>query len=196
MTHGEADAASGCPVRVGISQCLLGQPVRYDGGHQREAFLADVLGQHVEWVPVCPEVEAGFGVPREAMHLVGDVAAPRLLTVYSRTDHTERLREYAAQRVRELGALNLAGYVFKADSPSCGIRHVPVFTGEGHPSRNGTGLFAETFRTMFPLIPIEDEQRLRDRDIRESFLERVFGYHRRQSHGDQMSPAPSPETLT
>ncbi len=176
-----ASPASGRPVRVGISQCLLGDPVRYDGSHKRESFLADALGQHMEWVPVCPEVEAGFGTPREAMRLVDDVATPRLLTVYSRTDHTERMRRYAAQRLRELRALNLSGYVFKADSPSCGIRHVPVFIREGRPSRNGTGLFAEAFQTMFPLMPIEDEERLRDRDIREHFLERVFGYHRRQS---------------
>ncbi len=173
--------ASERPVRVGISQCLLGEPVRYDGGHKHDRVLTDILGPYLEWVPVCPEVEAGFGVPREAMRLVGDMATPRLITLHSQQDQTARMTRYTRQRSRDLRALNLAGYVFKKNSPSCGTRRVPVYTRDGQVLGNGTGLFAGTFQKLFPLIPVEDEGRLRDRDIREHFLERVFGYHRWQT---------------
>ena len=196
--------ASGRPVRVGISQCLLGDPVRHDGGHKREPFLMGMFGQDMEWVPICPEVEAGFGVPREAMHLVGNTATPRLITIRSKKDQTARMLRYTGQRLRDLRALHLAGYVFKADSPSCGMRHVRVSARDGRLLGTGMGLFAAAFHTMFPLIPIEEEERLRDRSIREHFLERVFGYHRWQSHEtleipsleNQPAPAMSPETPT
>lgn len=168
------------PVRLGISRCLLGEPVRYDGGHKLDQFLMDVLGQHVEWVPVCPEVEAGFGTPREAMRLVDDVAEPRLLTVRSHHDYTGRMRRYAKTRVREFQALNLSGYVFKKDSPSCGTRRVRVYARDGRLLGTGKGLFAEAFHRAFPLTPIEEEGRLRDQGLRENFIERVFGYHRWQ----------------
>ena len=168
------------PVRLGISRCLLGEPVRYDGGHKRNQFLVDVLGQHVEWVPVCPEVEAGFDTPREAMRLVDDVAEPRLLTVRSHHDYTGRMRRYAKTRVGEFQALNLSGYVFKKDSPSCGTRRVRVYARDGRLLGTGKGLFAEAFQRAFPLTPIEEEGRLRDQGLRENFIERVFGYHRWQ----------------
>lgn len=177
----EALLAPDLPVRLGISRCLLGEPVRYDGGHKRDPFLADVLGQHVEWVPVCPEVEAGFGTPREAMRLVDDVAEPRLMTVRFHQDHTNRMRRYAKTRVRELQALNLSGYVFKKDSPSCGTRQVRVYARDGQLLGTGKGLFAEAFQRAFPLTPIEEEGRLRDQGLRENFIERVFGYHRWQA---------------
>ena len=176
----DASFASALPVRLGISRCLLGEPVRYDGGHKRNQFLVDVLGQHVEWVPVCPEVEAGFGTPREAMRLVEDVAEPHLMTVRSHQDHTGRMRRYAKTRVRELQALNLSGYVFKKDSPSCGTRRVRVYAHDGRLLGTGKGLFAEAFQGAFPLTPIEEEGRLRDQGLRENFIERVFGYHRWQ----------------
>ena len=176
----DASFASALPVRLGISRCLLGEPVRYDGGHKRNQFLVDVLGQHVEWVPVCPEVEAGFGTPREAMRLVEDVAEPHLMTVRSHQDHTGRMRRYAKTRVRELQALNLSGYVFKKDSPSCGTRRVRVYARDGRLLGTGKGLFAEAFQGAFPLTPIEEEGRLRDQGLRENFIERVFGYHRWQ----------------
>ena len=176
----EAALASALPVRLGISRCLLGEPVRYDGGHKRDHFLVDVLGQHVEWIPVCPEVEAGFGTPRESMRLVDDVAEPRLMTVRSHHDHTDRMRRYTRKRVRDLHALNLSGYVFKKDSPSCGIRRVRVYTRDGRLLGTGNGLFAEAFQRVFPLTPIEEEGRLRDLGLRENFIERVFGYHRWQ----------------
>ena len=176
----EEPLGSDLPLRLGISRCLLGEPVRYDGGHKRNQFLVDVLGQHVEWVPVCPEVEAGFGTPREAMRLVDDVAEPRLLTVRSHHDYTGRMRRYAKTRVREFQALNLSGYVFKKDSPSCGTRRVRVYARDGRLLGTGKGLFAEAFQRAFPLTPIEEEGRLRDQGLRENFIERVFGYHRWQ----------------
>ena len=172
--------ASDLPVRVGISRCLLGEPVRYDGGHKRNQFLVDVLGQHVEWVPVCPEVEAGFGTPRESMRLVDDAAEPRLMAVRSHHDHTDRMRRYAKQRLRDLQSLNLSGYVFKKDSPSCGTQRVRVYARDGHLLGTGKGLFADAFQQMFPLTPIEEEGRLRDHGLRENFIERVFGYYRWQ----------------
>lgn len=176
----ESPVASDLPLRLGISHCLLGEPVRYNGGHKRDHFLVDVLGQHVEWIPVCPEVEAGFGTPRESMRLVDDVGAPRLITVRSHHDHTDRMRRYATTRVRELDSLNLSGYVFKKDSPSCGTRRVRVYTRDGNLLGTGKGLFADEFQRTFPLTPIEEEGRLRDQGLRENFIERVFGYHRWQ----------------
>ena len=176
----EAPFASDLSVRLGISRCLLGEPVRYDGGHKQDHFLVDVLGQHVEWIPVCPEVEAGFGTPREALRLVDDVVEPRLITIRSRHDHTDRMRRYAKQRSRDLQALNLSGYVFKKDSPSCGTRRVRVYARDGRLLGTGKGLFADAFQRTFPLTPIEEEGRLRDQGLRENFIERVFGYHRWQ----------------
>ena len=177
----EDPLGSDLPLRLGISRCLLGEPVRYDGGHKRNLFLVDVLGQHVEWVPVCPEVEAGFGTPRESMRLVDDVAAPRLITVRSRHDHTGRMRRYAKTRVREFQALNLSGYVFKKDSPSCGTQRVRVHARDGRLLGTGKGLFSDAFQQAFPLTPIEEEGRLQDQRLRENFIERVFGYHRWQT---------------
>ena len=176
----EVPLASDLPVRLGISRCLLGEPVRFDGGHKRDYFLVDVLGRHVEWVPVCPEMEAGFGTPRESMRLVDDVAEPRLMTVRSHHDHTDRMRRYTKQRLRDLQALNLSGYVFKKDSPSCGTRRVRVYARDGHLLGTGKGLFADAFQHAFPLTPIEEEGRLQDQCLRENFIERVFGYHRWQ----------------
>ncbi len=168
------------PLRLGISRCLLGDPVRYDGGHKRDRFLVDILGHHVEWIPVCPEVEAGFGTPRESMRLVDDVATPSLITVRSKKDHTERMHRYTKTRLRELRSFNLSGYVFKKDSPSCGIRLVRVYDHQGGLLGKGKGLFADAFQHAFPLTPIEEEGRLQDQNLREHFIERVFGYHRWQ----------------
>ncbi|MEC4672981.1 MAG: DUF523 and DUF1722 domain-containing protein, partial [Nitrospirota bacterium] len=168
------------PMRLGISQCLLGETVRYDGGHKRDHFLVDVLGKHVEWIPVCPEVEAGLGTPREAMRLVGDPSSPRLLTIGSGKDQAHRLRQFSKQRVTGLSKLNLVGYVFKKDSPSCGIQRVRVYNSNGTVIGRGQGLFAQAFQTAFPLIPVEEEGRLQDLALRENFIERLFGYHRWQ----------------
>jgi uncharacterized protein YbgA (DUF1722 family)/uncharacterized protein YbbK (DUF523 family) len=166
------------PVRIGISRCLLGDGVRYDGGHKRDAFLTDVLGQFVEWVPVCPEVEAGLGTPREAMRLVGHDEGPRLITIKHGMDHTQMMTRFSERRVRELDALDLSGYVFKKGSPSCGIERVRLYNEHGMPTRNGVGLFARAFMERFPLIPVEEEGRLNDPILRENFIERMFCYRR------------------
>ncbi|MDR4495630.1 MAG: YbgA family protein [Nitrospirales bacterium] len=164
--------------RIGISQCLLGDEVRYDGGHKRDAFLTDVLAPFVEWIPVCPEVEAGLGTPREAMHLAGDPAAPRLLTIRTRVDHTATLKTFSQRRVQELHTSDLDGYIFKKSSPSCGVHRVKVYTEKGQPSKRGTGIFAAAFQQSFPLLPVEEEGRLNDATLRENFVARIFCYRR------------------
>jgi uncharacterized protein YbgA (DUF1722 family)/uncharacterized protein YbbK (DUF523 family) len=167
-------------LRLGISRCLLGDEVRFDGGHKRDGFLTDVLGHYVEWVPVCPEVEAGLGAPREAMRLIGDPHHPRLVTIKSGTDHTRAVEKMTENRIKELEELDLSGYVFKKGSPSCGIERVRIYNEQGMPNRNGVGLFARAFIEQFPLIPVEEEGRLCDAPLRENFIERVFCYRRWQ----------------
>ena len=169
------------PLRLGISRCLLGEEVRFDGGHKRDWFLTNVLGRYVEWVPVCPEVEAGLGIPREAMRLVGGPHHFRLMTITSGQDHTRALESMAQNRLHDLEALGLSGYVFKKDSPSCGLERVRTYNEHGMPSRNGVGLFARAFLERFPLMPVEEEGRLCDARLRENFIERVFCYWRWQN---------------
>jgi uncharacterized protein YbgA (DUF1722 family)/uncharacterized protein YbbK (DUF523 family) len=168
------------PLRLGISRCLLGEEVRFDGGHKRDKFLTEVLGRYVEWVPVCPEVEAGLGTPREAMRLVGDVQKPRLITIKSGTDHTRALEAMSTHRIEQLKGMDLSGYVFKKGSPSCGIERVRIYNEHGMAGRKGIGLFARAFIEQFPLIPVEEEGRLGDPALRENFIERIFCYRRWQ----------------
>ena len=163
-------------LRIGISRCLLGENVRYDGGHKRDGFLIEALGPRVEWVPVCPEVELGLGTPREPMRLVGDPQAPRLITINTGIDHTEAMTRFAQQRVRELEAMDLSGCVFKSDSPSCGIEGVFLLNSQGIETQDGIGLFAQAFMEQFPLMPVEEESRLRYPEAVKSFLERVRAY--------------------
>ncbi|HEU4684290.1 MAG TPA: DUF523 and DUF1722 domain-containing protein, partial [Nitrospira sp.] len=179
------------PLRLGISRCLLGDEVRFDGGHKRDPFLIEVFSRYVEWVPVCPEVEAGLGTPREAMQLTGDPSTPRLITIKSRMDHTPAVERAAAHRLRQLRQLDLSGYVFKKDSPSCGLERVRIYHRDGTPRRHGVGIFARAFRREFPLAPVEEEGRLRDPVLRENFIERVFAYRRYQDllRDDRTKPA-------
>jgi uncharacterized protein YbgA (DUF1722 family)/uncharacterized protein YbbK (DUF523 family) len=166
-------------LRLGVSACLLGRKVRYDGQHKRDAFVADVLGPFVEWVPVCPELEVGMGVPREPIRLVGTAAAPRLLGERSGKDHTRAMLEFAEVRVRELERLDLHGYVTKRDSPSCGLERVRVHGPRGGaPRRDGVGMFVRVLAARMPLLPIEEEGRLNDPALRESFVERIFAHAR------------------
>jgi len=167
-------------LRLGISRCLLGDEVRFDGGHKQDRFLTDVLGRYVEWVPVCPEVEAGLGTPREAMRLVGNPRHPRLMTITSKDDHTPALEAMIGERLTLLDELNLSGFVFKRGSPSCGVERVRVYTAQGMPSHSGVGIFAKAFMTEFALMPVEEEGRLCDPALRENFIERVFCYRRLQ----------------
>jgi len=165
-------------LRIGISACLLGQEVRFDGGHKRDRFLTDTFGQFVEWVSVCPEVEAGFGTPREAMRLVDDEGRLRLVTVKTGVDLTSRMERFAHRRVAQLAAEDLSGYVLKKDSPSCGVERVKVYNAHAAPSRSGQGLFAAALCARYPHLPVEEEGRLSDARLRENFVERVFAYRR------------------
>jgi uncharacterized protein YbbK (DUF523 family) len=161
------------PLRLGVSSCLLGQEVRFDGGHKRDRFVTDLLGSFVEWVPVCPEVEVGMGTPRPALRLVRDGNNVRMIEIKSERDHTLSMQRYAAKRARALRKLDLCGYILKKDSPSCGMTRVKVY-GEGMPSRAGTGLYASALMDAYPNLPVEDEGRLNDSKLRENFIERVF----------------------
>jgi len=160
--------------RIGISSCLMGEKVRYDGQHQQDHFLTDTFGRFVEWVPVCPEVECGLGIPREPMHLEGDPDDPRLVTIRSHADLTERMKAWAKTRVRQLEKEDLAGFVFKSGSPSSGMERVKVYDPKGVPKKIGVGLFARAFMEHFTLLPVEEEGRLHDDVLRETFIEGVF----------------------
>lgn len=166
---------TGETVRIGISACLLGREVRYDGGHKRDAFLTESLAPHVQWVPFCPELEVGMGVPRPPLRLAGDPAHPRLLT-RTGADWTEPMERHARERARALHHVH--GAVFKKDSPSCGLFRVKIHPEVGPPARGGTGLFAAAFVAANPLVPAEEEGRLNDPALRENFVERVFAYRR------------------
>lgn len=152
--------------------------MRYDGGHKHDALLTETFGRFVDWVPVCPELEVGMGVPRESVRLVGSVNAPRMIAESSGKDWTEAMNAFAVARSGALAALDLSGYVFKKDSPSCGVARVRVYHSRAQPSRRGRGLFAGALMHRLPLLPVEEEGRLNDPSLRENFIERVFAYHR------------------
>ncbi len=172
--HSSAVLAMDEKIRIGVSSCLLGNSVRYDGGHQHDPYITGTLGRYFEFVPVCPEVECGLPVPREAMRLQGDPNSPRLVTFRTGIDHTDRLLAWARRRVAELEGEDLHGFIFKSKSPSSGMERVKVYIGDGQPSRVGVGLFAREFMRRFPLLPVEDEGRLHDVGLRENFIERLF----------------------
>lgn len=180
-------------IKVGISTCLLGENVRYDGGHQHDRYLTDTLCRYFEYVPVCPEVECGLSTPREAMRLVGPIDAPRLLTNKTGVDHTERMQTWAAGRLTALREAGLCGYIFKAKSPSSGLFHVKLYDGEGQVTGFTSGLWARAFTQTFPHLPVEEDGRLHDPDLRENFIERVFALKRFR---DEVSVQPSVSALT
>jgi uncharacterized protein YbbK (DUF523 family)/uncharacterized protein YbgA (DUF1722 family) len=162
------------PVRVGISSCLLGEPVRYDGGHKRDAFLTDELARHVEFVPLCPEVEIGLGVPRPTLRLERRRDDVRMVVTESGEDLTEPMRSWAQGAAERIAAAGLDGYVLKKSSPSCGMERVKVYDENGAPARGGRGLFAAALMERLPLLPVEEEGRLRDARLREHFVARIF----------------------
>ena len=162
------------PITLGISTCLLGEEVRWDGGHKLDQLLTHTLGRFVQYCPVCPEVECGFGVPREPLQLEGDPHAPRLVTARTRRDHTGRMLRWAHRRVRELEAEDLCGFILKSKSPSCGMERIEVYDAGGMAVPRGVGIFARGFMEHFPLIPVEDDGRLHDPVLRDNFVERVF----------------------
>jgi uncharacterized protein YbgA (DUF1722 family)/uncharacterized protein YbbK (DUF523 family) len=166
-------------IKVLVSACLLGEKVRYDGGHKRDLFLNETLGPFVEWVRVCPEVDCGLPVPREAMRLVRAPKRPRLVTNRTGVDHTERIERWAKARLEELSGLDLCGYICKKDSPSSGMERVKVYGDPGGiPARTGVGVFTRMFMERFPRVPVEEEGRLTDPVLREMFVERVFCFRR------------------
>jgi uncharacterized protein YbgA (DUF1722 family)/uncharacterized protein YbbK (DUF523 family) len=156
----------------------LGENVRYDGGHKRDRFIIETLGQFVEFVPVCPEAECGLGIPRESMHLEGNPESPRLVTTRTKIDHTERMVTWARARVKELEKEDLCGFIFKSRSPSSGMERVKIYNEKGIPTNNGVGMFAKIFMDHFPLLPVEEDGRLHDVRLRENFIERIFALKR------------------
>jgi len=164
-------------LRIGISSCLLGDEVRFDGGHKRDLLLTQTLAPFVEWVRVCPEVEVGMGVPRETLRLVRAGGDTRMITTRTGIDHTAAMRKYAERKTRQLAGMDLRGYVLKKDSPSCGMERVKVYDGTAA-TRTGVGTYAEILKARFPALPIEEEGRLHDAVLRENFIERVFAYDR------------------
>ncbi|MBN2641951.1 MAG: DUF523 and DUF1722 domain-containing protein [Victivallales bacterium] len=168
-------------IRLGVSTCLLGEKVRYDGQHKNDRYISGTLSKFFDYVPVCPEVECGLGVPREAMHLEGDADSPRLVTIHSHIDLTDRMQSWIRTRLDQLEHEALCGYIFKSQSPSSGMKNVKVFNPKtGIPVKNGVGMFARAFMERFPLLPVEEEGRLNDPGLKENFLERVFAYGRWQ----------------
>lgn len=165
-------------IKIGISSCLLGEKVRYDGGHKLDLYIKETLGQYFEWVSVCPEVEYGLPVPREAMHLIGDPDFPRLVTIHTGVDHTEGMLKWAREKLKKLEKVDICGFIFKSRSPSSGIGGVKVHTPSGMSSRTGAGIFGRAFMRYFPIIPVIDDGRLHDSRLRENFIERVFVYKR------------------
>lgn len=176
---GRSSSAEDPLLRVGISSCLLGERVRYDGGHKRDGFLVQTLGRYVEWFPVCPEVEVGMGTPRETIRLEGDPARPRLVAPRSGTDHTAAMEAWAAARLEEIATWDLHGYVLKRASPSCGLYRVKVYDpASGMPDAQGRGIFARLLAERLPLLPLEEEGRLHDPLLRETFVDRLFAHER------------------
>ncbi|MDI6798293.1 MAG: DUF523 and DUF1722 domain-containing protein [Desulfatibacillaceae bacterium] len=161
-------------IPMGISRCLLGESVRYDGGHKHDPYLTKTLSRYFEFFPVCPEVECGLPVPREAMRLVGEIDNPRLVTIKTGIDHTDRMKKWAKTRLDDLDRQNLCGFIFKSKSPSSGMERVKVYGPSGQPVNSGVGIFARLFMERFPLLPAEEEGRLHDPVLRENFIARVF----------------------
>jgi len=165
-------------IKIGVSTCLLGQKVRFDAGHKHDRYITDILGDYFHFVPVCPELEVGMGVPRESVRLVGSLEAPRLVGTRTGADWTYRMLTYARQRVRRSDLLDLCGYILKKDSPSCGMERVKLYHESGLAERSAAGLYAKILMEQYPLLPVEEEGRLNDARIRDNFIERVFAYYR------------------
>jgi uncharacterized protein YbgA (DUF1722 family)/uncharacterized protein YbbK (DUF523 family) len=156
----------------------LGQKVRFDGGHKHDRYITDILGAHFRFVPVCPELEVGMGVPRESVRLEGNPESPRLIGNKTGRDWTTRIDDYARKRLTKHDLADLDGYILKKNSPSCGLAWMKVYIKPGRVSKTGVGIFARALMERFPHLPIEEEGRLIDRRFRENFIVRVFAYHR------------------
>ena len=165
-------------INIGVSQCLLGEEVRFDGGHRHDNYITGRLGAFFTFIPVCPEVEAGFGIPREPIRLEGDPVDPVVISHRTRRNLTHPLNEASRRIVRNLEGACLHGFILKKNSPSCGMERVKVYGDSGPPLRKGAGLFARALIQAQPLLPVEEEGRLNDPRLRENFIERIFVYHR------------------
>lgn len=165
-------------IKIGVSSCLLGNHVRYDGGHKRDEYITTTLAKHTELVAVCPESEAGFGVPRKAMRLMSDLSSPRLVVRETGEDKTEIMNRWIHKKLEELSKIRLCGCILKSKSPSCGMERVKIYNEKGAIKGSGSGLFGAALLAQFPLLPIEEEGRLHDEAIREHFIVRIFAYHR------------------
>jgi len=163
---------------IGVSSCLLGQKVRFDGGHKHDRWVTDVLGSWVEFVPVCPEVEIGLGTPRPTIRLERHGSTVRLICPGDGADHTDAMNAFAEKRTAALARQRLCGYILKKDSPSCGMERVRVYDRGGVPARDGRGVFAATLLRRLPTLPVEEEGRLNDPRLRENFVTRIFAHQR------------------
>ena len=166
------------PIRIGVSKCLLGENVRFDGGHSRDRFVTDEISRWVEYVPVCPEVEMGMGTPRPTIRLVDNGDGVRLFCPSTGEDFTDAMQAFSARKLRELKEANLDGFILKRRSPSCGMSRLPVYRGKMKLPARGVGLFAEALMSTFPTLPVEEDGRLNDPMLRENFIERIFCHHR------------------
>lgn len=165
-------------IKIGISSCLLGNNVRYNGGHTLDRYLVNTLGQYVDYVPVCPEVETGFPIPRPSFRLVGEVKSPRLVVEKTGEDVTERMQGWAKGRLQQLRKDDLCGFIFQSRSPSSGMERVKVYDKHGMPHKQGVGIWARAFMDAFPFMPVEEDGRMHDPKLRENFIVRIFTYHR------------------
>jgi len=163
-------------IKLGVSACLLGEEVRYNGEHKLDRYLRDTLGKLVEYIPVCPEVECGMTIPREPLQLEGDIKNPRLLTIDTHKDYTKQMKSWGEIRLAELEKENLCGYIFKSGSPSCGIGEIEVFNEHCMMAGKGIGIWARMIMDHFPLLPVEDENCLHDSELRKNFIERVYAF--------------------
>ncbi len=164
-------------IPVGISSCLLGNEVRYDGGHKHHSYITGTLGEYFEFIPFCPEIGAGLGVPREPIRLVNKDGQVRAVGVRNPDlDATDKLRAFAADQSTAIAGL--CGFILKRASPSCGMERVKVYNKKGMPGASGSGVFAEELMSRFPHLPVEEEGRLGDARLRENFIERIFFYQR------------------
>ena len=165
-------------IKIGASTCLLGEKVGYDGNHSHDRYLTQTLSLFVDYVPVCPEVECGMPIPRESVRLVGDPAAPRLVTRNTQEDKTKMMTDWIPGKLAALEKENLCGFIFKSKSPSSGLYRIRVYGDDGKVRKTGTGMFAKAFCEHFPRIPVEEAGRLNDPQLRENFIEKIFALRR------------------
>lgn len=176
-------------IKIGISTCILGEPVRFDGGHKHDKYVTQTLGQYFEWVSVCPEVELGLGTPRPTLRFELSDSGPRLVQPKTGLDLTDKMEAYAAKRVRRVEKQTIYGYILKSKSPSCGMERIKVYKGHGiSPNNNGVGVFANRLMEAMPNLPVEEDGRLCDPTLRENWIGRVFAYHALRT---ELHPRPS-----